>query len=499
MVKVLLSLILVVFVIAPLKAQWDPHYQTNRNAMVHLFEWKWRDIANECETFLGPNGFGGVQVSPPTENTVITLEWLSTKRPWWERYQPVSYKLETRSGNEAAFADMCRRCNAVGVRIYVDLLLNHMSATTGVGTGGSIGNASTTYLNFPAVPYTTADFNPYCSLDWNSQTSIRECWLVGLPDMNQKRQNVRDAQVNLMNHLINLGVAGFRIDASKHMWPEDLEHIYGRLHNLNTAQGFASNSKPFIFQEVIVGDGIEMSHYTHLGAVTVFEASRILGQVLRGHADIYDLVWFRDRFGIQSKEALIFVDNHDNQRDGGLPLTNHREPRIYKLATAYNLAQDYGHPRLMSSYYFDQRDQGPPQDSSQNILTPTFDANGQCNNGWVCEHRWPAIRNMVQFSVTVKGTTAHNWWTGWNEIAFSRGNRGFIVINAKDNGDTTNTRLYTALSAGIYCDMATGTKVNNQCTGKTATVEGDGYANITIPGANSGEETFLAIHIDAKL
>ena len=46
------------------------------------------------------------------------------------------------------------------------------------------------------------------SLDWNSQTSIRECWLVGLPDMNQKRQNVRDAQVNLMNHLINLGVAG---------------------------------------------------------------------------------------------------------------------------------------------------------------------------------------------------------------------------------------------------------------------------------------------------
>ena len=47
--------------------------------MVHLFEWKWRDIANECETFLGPSGFGGVQVSPPTENTVITLEWLSSK------------------------------------------------------------------------------------------------------------------------------------------------------------------------------------------------------------------------------------------------------------------------------------------------------------------------------------------------------------------------------------------------------------------------------------
>lgn len=57
---------------------------------------------------------------------------------------------------------MCRRCNAVGVRIYVDLLLNHMSATTGYGTGGSYGLSNTTILDFPAVPFSTEDFNPYC-------------------------------------------------------------------------------------------------------------------------------------------------------------------------------------------------------------------------------------------------------------------------------------------------------------------------------------------------
>nr|CAH7746109.1 unnamed protein product [Callosobruchus chinensis] len=28
-----------------------------------MFEWRWDDIANECETFLGPKGFAGVQVS----------------------------------------------------------------------------------------------------------------------------------------------------------------------------------------------------------------------------------------------------------------------------------------------------------------------------------------------------------------------------------------------------------------------------------------------------
>jgi hypothetical protein len=63
--------------------QWDPHWTTGRSAMVHLFEWKWSDIARECEDYLAPNGFGGVQISPPTENTAIVLDWLSTKRPWW--------------------------------------------------------------------------------------------------------------------------------------------------------------------------------------------------------------------------------------------------------------------------------------------------------------------------------------------------------------------------------------------------------------------------------
>lgn len=61
--------------------QWDPHYKQGRKTMVHLFEWKWDDIAAECERFLGPRGFGGVQVSPVTENRVEP----GTNRPWWER------------------------------------------------------------------------------------------------------------------------------------------------------------------------------------------------------------------------------------------------------------------------------------------------------------------------------------------------------------------------------------------------------------------------------
>lgn len=36
-----------------------PH---DRNLIVHLFEWKWTDIATECQIYLSKNGFGAVQV-----------------------------------------------------------------------------------------------------------------------------------------------------------------------------------------------------------------------------------------------------------------------------------------------------------------------------------------------------------------------------------------------------------------------------------------------------
>ena len=124
----------------------DPLYRNGTTVMIHLFEWKWTDIASECERFLAPKGYAAVQISPPSEHALISNPY----RPWWQRYQPVSYKLISRSGNEQQFRDMVNRCNAVGVRIYVDAVINHMAANSGYGSANSWYNAST--LSFPQVP-----------------------------------------------------------------------------------------------------------------------------------------------------------------------------------------------------------------------------------------------------------------------------------------------------------------------------------------------------------
>ena len=224
--------------------QFDPHYISGRNGIVHLFEWAWNDIANECENFLGPNGFAGVQVSPPNENAI------ASNRPWWERYQPVSYLLVTRSGSQAEFASMVSRCYQAGVRIYVDAVINHMAAISGTGTGRSISDPSN--RSFTGVPYSTYDFNTPCSInDYNNAEEVRNCELGDLPNLNQGTEHVRLMIVSYFDSLVDLGVAGFRVDAAKHMWPSDLEIIYSRVKNLNTNFGFPSGARPFFTQEVI--------------------------------------------------------------------------------------------------------------------------------------------------------------------------------------------------------------------------------------------------------
>lgn len=85
----------------------------------------------------------------------------------------------------------------------------------------------------------------------------------GLPDLNQSRLQTRSKIIRFMNELVKLGVAGFRIDAAKHMWPRDLTVIYKSLYKLNRS-AFPPNSKAFIYQEVTGGADDAVPRYTQL-------------------------------------------------------------------------------------------------------------------------------------------------------------------------------------------------------------------------------------------
>lgn len=118
------------------------------------------------------------------------------------------------------------------------------------------------------------------------------------------------------------------------------------------------------------------------------------------------------------------------------------------------------------------------------------ETDGQCLNGWVCEHRWPEIRKMIEFRRVVGSAPRISWWDNVkNQIAFCRGIRGFIAFN--NEPVDMNEKLFTCLPTGTYCDVISGNKEGNSCSGGKIEVDDNGEAQITIPSSVG----VLAIHI----
>ncbi len=474
--------------------QVSPVYRASGHALagdvsVHLFEWPWPAVASECETRLGPKGFKAVQISPPQEDILGSQ--------WWTRYQPVSYSInQSRSGTQAQFIDMVTRCKAAGVDIYVDAVINHMTAGSGTGSNGTV------YSKYSYPPlYGPSDFHTPCAVNnYQDAANVQDCELVGLADLNTGSATVQQKIADYLVGLAQLGVAGFRLDAAKHIQAVELNAILSKVNQTLSAQG---KSLPYLFAEVIDygGEAVKAQDYFVLGYssggaadITEFKFTGVGDKFLHNGGQYLAQLNPNGATGSQfseaawgimpSNKAVVFLANHDTARAGsGISPVSYRTPAIFRLANVWMLAQPYGYPSILSNYSFDittqaGRDAGPPGTSpacaaSLESVTTT----GQ----WVCEHRDPAILNMIAFRHVVAGTAQTNWWdNGANAISFSRGNLGFVVINGETSSVITHV-FVTGLVAGKYCDVLAGGLNNaNTCVGQTITVDASGNANITL-------------------
>ncbi|KJH49612.1 alpha amylase, catalytic domain protein [Dictyocaulus viviparus] len=462
----------------------------NRQTMVHLFEWKWTDIANECDNFLQYYGYGAVQsipvfipdfqISPPNEHIVLIQ---NNDVPWWVRYQPVSYKLESRSGNEGQFKEMVDRCNKVGVRIIADVVLNHMvgvSQKFGVNgrssSGGSDYDGTDGVESFPEVPFNSSEFNDVrCHSDIQDDDYKKNAEHVRSP-------TVRKKIIEYLDKLIDYGIAGFRFDASKHMWPEDLKSILNGTKDLRS-DIFGVNQRPFVLHEVIDrgGEAVKCIDYVGIGRYTNFNFGDAVSSAARGRTDWRSLALIGPGYHYgngEDHDVVNFIDNHDNQREPNPYVVTYKEADQYKLAVSFMLAWPYGYPRVMSSFNFTHHNQGPPNLGATNnyeTTSPTFDNSTQAcseGSGWVCEHRWPSIREMSKFRAAVHGAAAAEIFTDHQRIAFARERKGFFALNG--NNAIWNKLFRTTMPPGNYCDHYTGTLANGKCTGRTIIVHDDG-------------------------
>lgn len=409
--------------------------------------------------------------------------------PWWQRYQPASYSIEkTRGGTRGEFVLMLNACNNAGVEVYVDAVINHMAGTGGTGSNGTVF----TKYAYPGL-YTSADFHTPCAInDYSRVEQVQDCELLGLSDLRISSADVQAKIAAYLTDLVRLGVRGFRIDAAKHMQPVDLNAIVARVNSTATAEGRAV---PWWFGEVIDygGEAVRTSDYFGLGYasggsadITEFKYRGISDKFLRtGSQKLADLTLFSAAaWGLMpADKAVVFVENHDTQRSGGVW---YRDGDVYRLANVWMLAQPYGYPSVMSSYAFDRssqvgRDAGPP--GVGGVTAPVACASRletAVIGEWVCEHRDPVIRAMVAFRrVVSQSGVNHVWDNGANAVAFSRGDRGFVVLN-REAGVLTAS-VPTGLAAGTYCDLLTGGRSGATCLGARVVIDAAGIAAVSVP------------------
>lgn len=471
---------------------------------VHLFDWRWNDIATECETVLGPAGVQAVQVSPPNEHSI------TPSHDWSERYQPVSYSVErSRSGTGAEFRAMVSRCKAAGVGIIVDAVINHMTNFPSPGTGSN-GSSYTKY-SYPGL-YVESDFHTPCALnDYNSPANVQDCELLGLPDLNTASPSVRNKIAAYLIALSRMDVAGYRVDAAKHIQQVDLDSIMAIVHRTLAGEG---RPLPYWYLEVVAGNGEALTERDYFGEgydtggaadITEFTFTGVADKFTRlGGQMISDLnpngpagrQFSAAAWGlIPSDKALVFLQNHDTQHSCGL---SYRDAQTYRLAHVWMLAQPYGYPLVLSSFAFNcpsGNSMGPPSDADGWTLPVTCATSMESASvgQWVCEHRDPYIRRMVRFRRVVAGTSTALWWdNGANAIAFSRGDKGFVAINRESSG--VSATVATGLAPGTYCDRITGGKVSGACAGTSITIAANSSVQLTLP-ANSA----IAVDVETKL
>ncbi|MEV7405014.1 carbohydrate-binding module family 20 domain-containing protein [Streptomyces sp. NPDC091267] len=418
-----------------------------------LFEWKFDSVAKACTDSLGPAGYGYVQVSPPQEHI--------QGGQWWTSYQPVSYRIAGRLGDRTAFANMVNTCHSAGVKVVADSVINHMSAGSGTGTGGS----SYTKYNYPGL-YSAPDMDDCTAQISNYQDryNVQHCELVGLADLDTGEEYVRGKIAGYLNDLLSLGVDGFRIDGAKHIPEDDLANIKSRL----------SNPGAYWKQEAIYGAGEAVSpdEYAGTGDVQEFRYARGLKQVFNNQ-NLADLKNFGEGWGFMaSSKAAVFVDNHDTERGGDT--LSYKDGAKYTLAGVFMLAWPYGSPDVHSGYEWSDKDAGPPNGGTVNACY---------SDGWKCQHAWREIASMVGFRNTARGEAVTNWWdNGGDQIAFGRGAKAYVAINHE--GSSLTRTFQTSLPAGDYCDIQSGNGV---------TVNGSGQFTATL-----GADTALALQTGAR-
>jgi alpha-amylase len=273
------------------------------NSIYHAFDLPFSELTIEKLKHIHQAGFTHVQISPVQE--------CFDYGEWHAKYQPVGYSIGNSYGSEADLLELIQRIHQNGLKLIVDVVLNHLAVLrlnqTIIGTedwrkASEDPSLLSQYQSALSQTYShlfsseTQDNPGSIFRDWSEAG-----WIGGaLPQLNPLHSGVKQAHQKFLQHLMNLGVDGVRFDGIEHIEAPTLaDHIQFLRKSFSSSWSYG---------EIVTTDPAKAQTYSEILPVTNYELLDRLIHAFSFHGSLFSL---QPHLEQRTFPSIIFSTSHD--------------------------------------------------------------------------------------------------------------------------------------------------------------------------------------------
>lgn len=431
--------------------------QMSEGATLHAWEWSFKTIEENIPA-IAEAGYTSVQTEPISAIHNGGKGMIFTEN-WYYVYQPTDTTIGNWvMGTEDDLKSLCNTAHKYGVRIIVDVVANHMTATW-----GAIAD------RWKKSEYYHHDCNDGDVQDWNNRYQVTHCKLLGLYDINTENTETANMMHDFLVQAVNDGVDGFRFDAAKHIELPD-EYNGSQYWNI-----ILNNGAQFQYGEVLQDSISRDSDYAKLfsshskngGGVTASS----YGSKLRGALNSKNLNagTLSDWSNSASPSNLVsWVESHDNYSNSDRESTGMSE---WQMTMGWGVI---GSRSQTMPLYFDR-----PVGSGGS--QPQFAEKSKLGDAGADSWKDPQVVAVNHFRNTMNNNKASEYLRNCSANSCLMAERYIKDGNFKNDGVTITNMGDTQELSGTATNLDDGT-YKDQVSGGTITVSGGKITSGSAPG-----------------
>ena len=184
----------------------DPGYdlrdKIQDGVILHCFDWKYTDIKDELEN-IAKSGFSTIQTSVAQAKTNPNHK----NNTWYWLYQPDGFYFNNENpiGTKEQLKDLVQAASKYGIKVVVDVVANHVDSDTRY-VQQELGDKWNNNYHHDVQH----------QIDWCNRHDVTH-GEIGMPDLNTESNYVQGIIHKYIQELKDIGVAGVRWDAAKHI------------------------------------------------------------------------------------------------------------------------------------------------------------------------------------------------------------------------------------------------------------------------------------------